>query len=170
MKHTACLLRVLRTWEVSWGVIGCPSSTVGGDLDLADRLWDSGFRDVNAIDKKNEACLTKLGENNPPCDLDVLLQKAHWLISKGADIHHQDSSGSALHALGDSVGTIVYWLNQEEDGSLQSPPSKIESLSEASKKLLITILSETARDDCECACSPNGCFPLTTLLSGLFPT
>ncbi|OKP09296.1 hypothetical protein PENSUB_5382 [Penicillium subrubescens] len=65
-----------------WSVFDC----VGVNLDLADQLWDSGFRDVNAIDKKNETCLTKLWENTPPCDLDVFLQKAHWLISKGADI------------------------------------------------------------------------------------
>ncbi|KAJ5822972.1 hypothetical protein N7447_005312 [Penicillium robsamsonii] len=76
-----------------WSVFDC----VGVNLDLADQLWSAGFRDVNEIDDDNETCLTKAWENTPPCDLEVFLQKIHWLISKGADVCHQKSSGSTLH-------------------------------------------------------------------------
>jgi hypothetical protein len=63
------------------------------------------------------------------------------------------------------VGSILYWMKEEEDFSL-----KIHSLSEPSKALLRIVLSDTTPDDCECACSLNGCSPLTALLSGLLPT
>jgi hypothetical protein len=85
------------------------------NLDLADRLRDAGFRDVNEVDKNKATCLTKLWEITTPCDLEVFLQKAHWLISKGAEIHHQNSSESALHSLGNNEGTILFWTNREDD-------------------------------------------------------
>jgi len=144
-----------------WSVFDC----VGVNLDLADRLWSAGFRGVDDIDDDNKTCLTKAWIDTPPCDLEVFLQKTHWLISKGADVYHQKSSGSALHDIGNSVGSILYWMKEEEDSS-----SKVHSLSEPSKALLRTVLSDNTRDDCECACSLNGCSPLTTLLSGLLPT
>ncbi|KAJ6103530.1 hypothetical protein N7512_010632 [Penicillium capsulatum] len=143
-----------------WSVFDC----IGVNLNLADRLWRAGFRDVDDIDYDNETCLTKAWKVTPPCDLEVFLQKIHWLISKGADVYHQKSSASALHDIGNSVGSILYWMKVEEDSS-----SKIHSLSEPSKALLGTILSDNTRDDCECACFLNGCSPLTTLLSGLLP-
>ncbi|KAJ5289143.1 hypothetical protein N7478_002173 [Penicillium angulare] len=142
-----------------WSVFDC----VGVNLDLADRLWSAGFRGVDDIDDDNQTCLTNIWRNTPPCDLEVFLQKTNWLISKGADIYHQKPFGSALHDIANSVGTILYCMKDEEH-------SKINSLSEPSKALLNTVLSDNSRDDCECACSLNGCSPLTTLLSGLLPT
>jgi hypothetical protein len=137
---------------------------VGVNLDLADRLWSAGFRGVDEIDDHNNTCLTKVLANTPPCDLEAFLQKALWLISKGADIYHQKLSGSALHDIGHSVGSILHRMKDEEHSS-----SNIISLSEPSKALLRTVLSDIARDDCECACSLHGCSPLTALLSGLLP-
>lgn len=144
-----------------WSVFDC----IGVNLDLADRLWSAGFRGVDETDDDNETCLTRIWENTPPCDLEVFLQKARWLISKGADVYHQKPSGSALHDIGNGVGSILYLMKEEEGCS-----SKIHSLSEPSKALLRTVLSNKTRDDCDCACSRNGCSPLTTLLSGLLPT
>lgn len=140
-----------------WSVFDC----VGVNLDLADRLWSAGFRDVDEIDDNNETCLTKAWKETPPCALEVFLQKTHWLISKGADVYHQGSSGSALHDIGKGVGSILYWMKEEDDFSL-----KIQLLSEPSRALLRTAFSDNTRDNCECACSLNGCSPLTTLLSG----
>jgi hypothetical protein len=40
----------------SWSVFDC----IGINLDLADPLWDAGFRDVDEVDDNNETCLTKL--------------------------------------------------------------------------------------------------------------
>jgi hypothetical protein len=139
---------------------------IGVNLDLADRLWNAGFRDVDEIEDDNMTCLTKLWGTTPICSLEVFLQKAHWLISKGADVHHQKSFESALYALGNSVGKFLYDISNRKDRYAL----EIQSLSEASKNLLITILFDDTRDDCDCACSMNGCSPLTGLLGGLFPT
>jgi hypothetical protein len=145
----------------TWSVFDC----LGVNLELAGQLWEAGFRDVNEIDKGDETCLTNLWRATPPCTLEEFLQKAHWLISKGADIHHQGPSGSALHTLGNSVGSVLQCSDQEEDSHLG-----IQYLSDSSKALLRIILFDNIRDDCECACSLNGCSPLTALLAGLFPT
>lgn len=144
-----------------WSVFDC----VGVNLDLADRLWTAGFRGVDEIDDDNKTCLENFWRNTPPCDLEVFLQKTRWFISKGADVYHQTSSGSVLHDIGNGVGSTLYWMKDEEHSS-----SKIHSLSEPSKALLRIVLSDNTPDDCECACSLNGCSPLTTLLSGLLPT
>jgi hypothetical protein len=136
----------------------------GVNLELAGRLWEAGFRDVNEIYEDNETCLTKMWRATPPCPLEEFLQKAHWLISKGADVHHQGPSGSALHTLGKGVGSVLHYNDQGEDYHLG-----IQSLSDSSKALLRIILFDNIQDDCECACSLNGFSPLTALLAGLFP-
>lgn len=139
---------------------------IGVNFDLANRLWSAGFRDVDKIDGDNQTCLTKAWRNTPPCDLEVFLQKMNWLISKGANLYHQNSSGLVLHDIGNNVGSILYWMKED---NLKHSLSKVDSLSESSKTLLRTILSDNTRDGCKCACSPNGCSPMTTLLSGLLP-
>lgn len=145
----------------TWSIFNC----FGANLELAGRLYEAGFRDLNEIDKDNKTCLTNLWRSTPPCTLEEFLQKAYWLISKGADIHHQGPSGSALHALGNDVGSILRCTGQEEECRLE-----IQSLSDSSKELLRMILFDNVRDDCECACSLNGCSPLSAFLGGLFPT
>lgn len=145
----------------TWSVFDC----FGVNLELAGRLWEAGFRDVNEIYKDNETCLTKMWRATPPCPLERFLQKAHWLISKGADVHHQGPSGSALHTLGNGVGSLLHYNDQREDYHLG-----IQYLSDSSKALLRIILFDNVLDDCECACSLNGCSTLTALLAGLFPT
>ncbi|KAJ5750953.1 hypothetical protein N7533_007981 [Penicillium manginii] len=156
-----CLEGLLEHYR--WSVFDC----IGVNFDLAERLWSAGFRDVDEIDRDNQTCLTKAWRTTPPCDLEVFLQKINWLIGKGADLHHQNLSGSALHEIGNNVGSILYWMKED---NLKHSLWKIYSLSEPSKALLRTILSCNTRDDCKCACSLNGCSPMTTLLSGLLPT
>ncbi|KAJ5098839.1 hypothetical protein N7532_005840 [Penicillium argentinense] len=145
----------------TWSVFDC----FGANLELAGRLYEAGFRDLNEIDKDNETCLTNLWRSTPPCTLEEFLQKAYWLISRGADVHHQGPSGSASHTLGNGVGSILRYTGQEEECRLE-----IQSLSGNSKELLRIVLFDNVRDDCECACSLNGCSPLSAFLGGLFPT
>lgn len=144
-----------RTWSVF--------DSFGVNLELADRLYDAGFRDLNVKDKDHETCLTKLWQATPPCTLEKFLQKAYWLISKGANVHHKGPAGSTLHILGNSVGSVLSWNDQETEFHLE-----IQSLSDSSKALLRIILFDNIRDDCQCACSLKGCSPLTAFLGGLF--
>ncbi|KAJ6129056.1 hypothetical protein N7512_001836 [Penicillium capsulatum] len=142
----------------SWSVFDC----IGTNLDLADQLWNAGFRDVDAVNG-NDTCLTRLWRSTPPCSLDIFLRKAHWLISKGADINHQVSSSPSLHVLGNAVGRIIHY--NSENVALE-----MRSLSETSKQLMLQIFLDNTQDGCCCACSLDGCSSLTTFLDGLFPT
>lgn len=143
----------------TWSVF----DSFGVNLELAGRLYEAGFRDLNEVDEDNQTCLAKLWQATPPCTLEKFLQKAHWLISKGANILHQGPVGSALHSLGNGAGSVLSWNDQEADCHLE-----IQSLSDSSKTLLRIILLDNIRDDCECACSLKGCSPLTAFLGGLF--
>jgi hypothetical protein len=138
---------------------------IGTNLKLADHLWDAGFQDVDEVDDGNKTCLMKLWWNSPPCSLNVLLEKANWLINKGADIGPKRSGSRALHYLGQTVGKNLHFKESLEDFALE-----IDQLSERSKDLLLTILVDNTRDGCCCPCSLKGCSGLTTLLNGLFRT
>jgi hypothetical protein len=140
----------------TWSVF----DSFGVNFELADRLYEAGFRDLN---ENHKTCLTNLWRATPPCTLEIFLQKAHWLISKGANVYHQGPAGSALHILGGGVGSVLYWNNKDPDFHLES-----QSLSDSSKALLRMILLDNIRDDCQCACSLKGCSPLTAFLGGLF--
>lgn len=151
-----------------WSVFDCFKT----NLELASRLFDAGFRDVDAINKENETCLANLGWITMVSNLETLLQTAHWLISKGADIHHKGPSGSALHTLGENVGFALHKLGDNVGHVSKSRAKRahnleIQSLSNSSKALLREILFDDIRDDCECARSRNGCSPLTAVLREL---
>ena len=166
--YEACTLLSARSVDLGnllerhvWSVFDC----FGINIELASRLFEAGFRDVDAIDEHNETCLTDLPRTTTISqlfELNKLLQKSHWLISKGADVHHKGPSGSALHILGHNVGCVLESKNEA------ARHLEIQSLSNSSKALLREILFDNTRDDCECACSLNGSSPLTALLGGLF--
>jgi hypothetical protein len=141
---------------------------VGSDVQLADLLWDAGFRDVDDLNDVGETALMRLGNHdfqNPEEPLPLgILEMAEWLISKGANINHMKSDSPALHYLGYSVGS---------DTQLVSPWIKSDQFSQVSKSckiLMLKIFLNSAQDTCCCFCSPvGGCSALTRYLDGLFP-
>ncbi|KAL4862656.1 hypothetical protein BDV12DRAFT_190252 [Aspergillus spectabilis] len=149
--------------QYEWTVYDC----IGANLNLADLLWDSGFRDLDKEYKNYRTCLMKLWSTTPPCSLDAFLKKANWFITKGADLDRQKSGSSttALHYLGHDVGKFL----QSMEGA-SNVASELHQLSTESKDLMRKILVDDIYDDCCCPCSLDGCSGLTSLLNGLFQT
>ncbi|GFG16082.1 hypothetical protein IFM5058_07780 [Aspergillus udagawae] len=150
--------------QSEWSVYDC----IGANLDLADLLWDSGFRNVDREKKKDYmTCLMDLWWTTPPCSLNTFLMKANWFITKGAHLNRQKlgSSTTALHYLAHDVGKIMHSME-----SISRVASELDQLSTESKGLMRRILVDGICDDCCCPCSLNGCSGLTRLLNGLFQT
>ncbi|KAL4908565.1 hypothetical protein BDW74DRAFT_188501 [Aspergillus multicolor] len=141
--------------DYEWSVYDC----IGANLDLADLLWDTGFRHVDRENKNCRTCLMNLWSTTPPCSLNTFLMKADWFITKGADLNRRKSGSSttALHCLAYDVGGIL----RSMQGSSHAD-------------LMRRILVDSICDDCCCPCSLDGCSGLTRLLDGffrgLFPT
>lgn len=140
-------------------------NSVCGDLELAARLWDAGFREVDEVDDNGETCLMQLMWGGSwRRDLVRALKKAEWLVSKGADIHRRKGDSSALHYLAYFIGSELYFETQETDIT-----SILGQLSEGSKRLWRSALLDDTRDACCCVYSAGGCVGLIRFLDGFFP-
>lgn len=137
---------------------------IGDNLKSADLLWNSGFHDVDELNC-NKTCLMRLWWNSPPCSLEMFLQKANWLIEKGANLNFRNKACPALQFLGHDVGKVLHSIDDLEEVSLQ-----MHDLSQKSTELMLRIFFDDNRDNCNCPCSRGGCSGLTALLRGLFPT
>lgn len=130
------------------------------NFDIVDRLWDAGFKDVDEVDRSGMTSLMKLRLSS--CDLVYLLEKALWLITKGADINRRNWSSTALHFLGFGAGWSLHWPVVDEKVA-----SKLSQLSEEYIVLLRSILLDSTRDGCSCPCTINGCSGFKRFLDGL---
>lgn len=149
--------------QCGWSVYEC----IGANLDLADLLWDAGFRNVDRERRNYKTCLMDLWSTTPPCSLNTFLMKANWFITKGADLNRRKSGSSttALHYLAHDVGKLLQLME-----SVPHVASEVRQLSTESKDLMRRILVDSICDDCCCACSSSGCSGLTRLLNPLFQT
>ncbi|KAH8704770.1 hypothetical protein BGW36DRAFT_421364 [Talaromyces proteolyticus] len=134
-------------------------------LELADRLWNAGFRDVDEMDKTGNTCLTRMRWSFFRGQFVDLLNRMNWFISKGADINRKISSSSTLHTLGLTVGEAILWAKDTGEFA-----SQLSQISEECKTLLRRIICDDIRDNCCCPYSLRGCSAFTRLLGGLFPT
>ncbi|KAF4231174.1 hypothetical protein CNMCM8980_005100 [Aspergillus fumigatiaffinis] len=148
-------------YKYPWSVY----DSTGDNLELSDRLWDAGFRDVDEVHETGETCLTRIGWTALARRFVGLLRKANWLVSKGADINHKISGSSALHILGHTVGRAIHLAKGTEEFA-----SQLSQMSEDCKRLLRRIIGDHIRDNCCCPYSLSGCSGFTRLLGGLFPT
>lgn len=145
--------------EYEWSVY----DAVGCNISIADRLWHAGFLDVDELDDRGNTGLmrlewSELNELGPV----PLLKKARWLISKGADAHRKKSSSPALHFLGRAIGDSISSMKNDEDVR-----ARLSCLDEKCWVLFRSILCHETRDNCDCACSVDGCCGLTRVLYGL---
>lgn len=163
----------------------CDRRTLFHSTDLSPALRESlhgcGFLDVDGI---NSFGLTPLMTMSYPSirAMNAALQRASWLISKGADpgrkpemceIMHWDPSITAAHQLCSWVGRAVYryqyssvygWFTDEINYTRLF--GLLEDLEEKSKSLLGEMLSLKIYDACLCACSSHGRTPAAMMLKG----
>lgn len=131
------------------------------NTDLADQLWDAGFRDVDDMDRQGVTALMKLKATLTRDRLSTpleLLKMASWLVGKGADPHRCPVryDYSALHFLSTTLGYAI----DETTDPLSQAPASIEAM-------VNMILLDKFRDPCSCHCSDGGCTPLTVFLDAL---
>ncbi|KAJ5370283.1 uncharacterized protein N7496_006375 [Penicillium cataractarum] len=147
------------------------------NTELANQMWDHGFRDVDEKDDMGMTALMKLqsfldfGKGPPALKL---LEMASWLIKKGADgrLCPKICDYSALHfvaaSLAESLGSWGWVATQSE--TIENLLAKMNPLSQLPSSLeavLHSILLDDSRDSCSCYCSPTGCTPLAVFLGAL---
>ncbi|KAJ6004753.1 hypothetical protein N7540_012552 [Penicillium herquei] len=120
--------------------------TFGEDIELAEVLWNVGFRDVDEAGDDGLTTLmrrSKGGRNLNP------LKFYNWLVRKGADLHFESPSGiPALHYLARSIGRSLLKDAEVVQENIRDP----EII-----QLLETILLDPIQDrDYTCACAVGG--------------
>ena len=136
-------VKIPEALELSW--LGAAVYHIWYSLspELADRLWSSGFHDTNVYDEHG---FTPLHQFCSRGNLDMVC----WLMSHGGD-PTTVVRGHSLNAFHILSQRFEYWIDLDE--SYRDVVTQIASLCRAS-----------CRDDCGCACSPEGCTPTTILL------
>jgi hypothetical protein len=129
------------------------------DLEMADLLWEAGFRSMNEPDTFELASLTSILPGHDKTK--KLLEFADWLIAKGADIHRRSELSCNCPAL----HHVAYVVGRNLPTS-HSP--RVEwFFSEKAENVARMIFIDTSRDICDCPCSVGGSYAVTKLLQGL---
>ncbi len=122
--------------------------------ELADRLWSSGFHDTNVSDEHgfhplHRACRRfKLG-------------MVDWLMSHGGDPTTvvRGRSHNASHILSQGFRNL---MDLTEDPKLDTLLAKRGSYRDVPTRI-VGLWGASCRDNCRCACSPQGCTPTSVL-------
>ena len=160
-RHASSLLPTCRTVY----------HVVGMTVEVAEKLWQNGFRDV---DVPNEYGLTPLMYRrfgNPIDEIEVF----SWLIQKGAKLHRLQHrtpdndadptisaielrpASSALHYvaynIGHAIGPAAKFIAEEEYRGRQKRPLQVtlHQLSKVARLLAATVLLDVSYDDSICA-------------------
>ncbi|RAL08739.1 uncharacterized protein BO97DRAFT_408134 [Aspergillus homomorphus CBS 101889] len=157
-------------------------AAIEGSCDMAQLLWDEGFREVNETDREVHDAIM-ITNPYPSPDLQTPITFANWLIAHGADISRCCSLGrSGLHHLAKYFGNELavtigisslaspfsYRPHSTSGPDLTSLATVLGGLDSHGAKILHTMLFSHETDECYCPCSAfNGCTPVTELLRGL---
>lgn len=118
-------------------------------VQMADRLWDGGFRQIHEYSNRGTTPLLESWYN---ADFDMI----KWLISKGASplSRHEQTQGSGLHLYAHRLGYPGAYFNYDISAVYYD---------EAVVSQLGSDLHST-RDSCYCLCSAGGCTPVVVFL------
>lgn len=86
-----------------------------------------------------------------------VLERAEWLVNKGADIYRKHGTSLALHFLVSELGS-----------ELSSEIYLLSSLEEQQKAFFYKSIFDPVRDLCRCACSVGGCNGFLKFVHGYF--
>ena len=153
------------------------------DAEIAEKLWQNGFRDIDVHDKNG---LTPLMCYRPimPNGFGGEITLCSWLIGKGAKLHRPQHgtldydpgrtpnlielppTTRALHyvaaQIGYSADFVPYKLYVES--IKKSLHDRLDQLGKDVRRLPMTIFFDVSCDDCVCACSSQGCLASTMML------
>ncbi|KAH9219366.1 hypothetical protein DL95DRAFT_443461 [Leptodontidium sp. 2 PMI_412] len=126
------------------------------DLHMAKNLYESGFRDIDEIDIHG---WTPFGSQIfDSVDSLESLETLQWLKDQGADAYREcpGGGGTTLHALGSTMERSLGFINEEGYDTI---PLKVQEA-----KIASSFLTDEVVDDCDCACSRDGCQIITSAL------
>ncbi|KAL8938344.1 MAG: hypothetical protein Q9216_003945 [Gyalolechia sp. 2 TL-2023] len=151
------------------------------NVEIADELWNAGFRDVDMPDEYGRTPLMILRPwwLEKSQSLREYLDCASWLHQKGASLHRPcdftfekgsnnigdiatRSKRYGIHYAAATLGSILYYVNIY----LTTRANTItrESLSLDIQQFLRKLPLDDSLDDCICVCSEHGCLPITNCL------
>ena len=145
---------------------------------INESFYRCGFIDVDGIDYFGFTPLMKL-EDPRMYRFNCPLQRASWLISKGADPRRRTEQGlvlrlglntTATHYLCSWIGIAAAQEFRDDRSLVFERTQTIRELKESgedSPLLLGKLLSVKLYDNCVCACSNQGCTPITMLLKNM---
>lgn len=166
--------------HVKMTVYHCHEITV----EVAERLYNVGFRDLNGRDYNGRTPLAAIDSRllyaRNIFELKPHLSYAAWIVSKDARLlhtPHSEKAGplvhSAAHVFMRSLGTEIFDHRQFKQVYAGHWKALGPFLSNALYELcsvaseVKTILAVALTDNCLCACSKAGCLPFVTLLKSL---
>ena len=152
-------------------------------VEVAEKLWENGFRDIDVPDNDGLTPLASYRNNDGSEEIEL----CSWLIQKGAKLHRpqhrvDDNSPDSvinptellrttriLHYVAFNIGHKFETLIEISDiRASEEQPQNWFRLSTNARLLLATIFSDGSSDDCKCACSSRGCLASTFMLKGRF--
>ncbi|KAH7323856.1 hypothetical protein BKA65DRAFT_75903 [Rhexocercosporidium sp. MPI-PUGE-AT-0058] len=125
-------------------------------LQMAKNLYEAGFRDMDETDADG---WTPFWRHAYAASWNFeSLEVLQWLKEKNVDVYLKlpHRGGMAVHALGAYLGNSFFHG--------QRYPSRARGFTEQHAKIAGSFLGDEVVDDCECACSKNGCRTITSAL------
>ncbi|KAJ5707513.1 hypothetical protein N7488_007314 [Penicillium malachiteum] len=123
---------------------------IGENWELADKLWDSGFRDVEEVDNNGGHPL-RFPSDAHLGHFESRMQKVVWFIRNGYSCSIEPRLPSPiLEFMWMFLPTIQQDLHDHGSGELRSNITKY-------KEVLQAMLFDQKKDTCRCFCSSNGC-------------
>ncbi|KAJ5640618.1 hypothetical protein N7528_000243 [Penicillium herquei] len=149
-------VEINHTEEKDWLVY----KAINWDVQLAEVLWNAGFKDVNESTDKGFTCFMfhssrEIYKNNPE-SFARFVSFTNWLIEKGADPYCKRLGPPALHYIAEEFGfhfIVPSYVNLNPD-PVESP------------KLMRLLQEDSHQDSCVCACSRHGCCAVTRFVQG----
>lgn len=134
--------------------------------EVADRLFDTGFRDIEGYNARGLTPIMAL-------EFEFLFKHPNltlfsWFVSKGASLLtlQRNEKWSALHFIAAQFGAICscHWCNDASDPPSAIQGRSINGISYAIKQCGGPAVVLRTSDHCSCACSTSGC---TMIISAL---
>jgi hypothetical protein len=143
--------------------------SVNLDVSTANILFKAGFKDIDGTDITGLTPFSSHALNfriqfdlwkgyNPSRDFETL-KILQWLTDKNVDVYypHPTGGGKAMHAFGAAVTGRIF-------SRIHRNCSSTKLLTVQQVRTAGLFLTDAATDDCQCACSTNGCRIITSAL------
>ncbi len=151
-------------WDRDVSVFHGPTLSVD-DMDL---LYTSGFRDIDALDTKGYAPISRARlERFDKQSMGECIERVEWLIGKGASLHSPPTNTGSVpfHHISRNITYLMSKLLQFIPTTTVGSPQGIWN---RNRDLIGVVYGSGHTDDCSCSCSIAGCTPISMALRIIF--